>query len=46
MKNLTNVEMKNIYGGSISAGAAAAIAAGIAFFSGILDGFSRPFKCR
>ena len=38
MKKLNKNEMLNISAGGLSAGAIAAIAAGIAFLAGILDG--------
>ena len=46
MKELTLKEMKGINASGISAGVVAAIGAGVAFIVGILDGFTRPFKCR
>ncbi len=46
MRELTNEEMLNVNAGSISAGAVAAIVAGISFLVGILDGYVRPYKCR
>ncbi len=46
MKELSVKEEKNCYAGGLSAGAYALISAGISFFIGILDGISRPFKCR
>jgi len=46
MKELTNKELKMTYAGSLSATAYALISAGISFFVGILDGITRPFKCR
>ena len=46
MKKLSINEMMNTTAGGLSAGVIAAIAAGIAFFAGILDGYTRPFKCR
>ena len=36
----------NIQGGSISAGAVALIGGCIAFLVGVLDGYTRPFRCR
>ena len=46
MKELNLKEAKSLYGGGLSAAAYAAIAAGISFLVGILDGITRPFKCR
>lgn len=46
MKKLNNNEMKNISAGGLSAGAIAAIAAGIAFLAGLFDGYTRPYRCR
>lgn len=46
MRELRREEMLNIKAEGISAGAIAAIAAGIAFLVGVLDGYVRPFKCR
>lgn len=46
MKSLSDNEMKNITGGGISIGLVAAIAAGITFITGVLDGILRPLGCR
>lgn len=46
MKELSKNEMMNISAGSLSAGAIAAIAAGLSFIIGVLDGYVRPYKCR
>lgn len=46
MKELKIEESKNMYAGSLSAGAYGLIAAGISFFVGLLDGITRPFRCR
>lgn len=46
MKELNLEEAKTMYAGGLSAGACAAIAAGISFLVGIIDGITRPFKCR
>lgn len=46
MRELTSFESNKTYAGSLSAAAYAAISAGISFFIGILDGITRPFKCR
>ena len=45
MTKLTNNELSNINGGS-AGWVVAGIIAGITFLAGILDGISRPFKCR
>lgn len=46
MRELRKEEMLNIKAEGLSAGAIAAIGAGIVFVIGILDGFVRPFRCR
>ena len=46
MKELTNKEMMNIYGGGINLGLAALIIGSVTFVIGIFDGITRPFKCR
>ena len=48
MKKLEENKMKEISaGGALSvAGIFALIAAGISFLGGLLDGYTRPFKCR
>lgn len=46
MKELNKEEMLSIQGGSISAGAVALIGGCLAFLVGILDGYTRPFRCR
>ncbi len=46
MKELKKDDSMNIYAGSLSAGAYGLIAAGISFFVGLLDGITRPFRCR
>ena len=46
MKELTKKESKNLSAGGLSAGIYAAICAGASFIIGILDGITRPFKCR
>jgi hypothetical protein len=43
---LTKEEMLNIYGGAVSWGIVGAIAAGVVFIIGIIDGYLRPLKCR
>ncbi len=46
MRKLSTLEMLNTKADGLSAGVIAAIAAGIAFFAGLLDGYTRPYKCR
>ncbi|MBQ1496441.1 MAG: hypothetical protein IIZ40_03755 [Bacilli bacterium] len=47
MIELKNNEIKKIYaGGMMNAGIYAAITAGISFIIGVIDGITRPFKCR
>ena len=47
MKQLNEKEMKTISAGSLSMAAIwALVAAGISFLGGILDGYTRPYKCR
>jgi len=47
MRKLNIQEMKNIKAGAISAAAIwAIVAAGLSFLGGVLDGYTRPFKCR
>lgn len=46
MQKLSMNEMINITAGGLSAGVMAAIAAGIAFLAGLVDGYTRPYKCR
>ena len=47
MKKLEAEEMKKIYAGSLSAAAIwAIVAAGLSFLGGLLDGYTRPYKCR
>lgn len=43
---LTKLELKRIRGGAINGWLLGAIGAGITFLIGILDGFTRPFRCR
>lgn len=45
MKTLNNEELKNINGG-ISFGILALLGGAITFIIGILDGLTRPLKCR
>lgn len=46
MTKLTVNEAKMIKGGAVSGWVIAGIVAGITFFVGVLDGITRPFKCR
>ena len=47
MKKLTTKQMKEIKAWALSAAAIwAIIAAGLSFLGGVLDGYTRPFKCR
>lgn len=46
MNNLTNNELMSINGGAWRLGLAAAIAGGITFLIGIIDGFFSPLSCR
>ena len=47
MKALEEKDMKQIKAGSLSAAAIwAIVAAGVSFLGGLLDGYTRPFKCR
>ncbi len=46
MKELSIEDSKTMYAGGLSAGAYALIAAGVSFLVGIIDGITRPFKCR
>ncbi len=46
MKQIENCELKTIYGGGVSIGAASIIVAGIVFIIGVIDGFLRPYQCR
>ena len=46
MMKLDDEEMKKISGGSISASAWALIAGIVSFLGGLLDGYTRPFRCR
>ena len=45
MKELSNKELKNITGGAYRFGIFAAIAAGITFIIGLIDGYTRPLAC-
>jgi len=46
MEKLNDNELLNISGGAISFGVFAAIAGTITFLIGVIDGFTRPLKCR
>jgi len=46
MRELNVNEEKTMYAGGLSAGAYALITAGVSFFIGLLDGITRPFRCR
>ena len=46
MLKLNDKILKETYGGGLSAGAYAAIAAGVSFIIGIVDGITRPLRCR
>ena len=46
MKLLTNNELLKIKGGASAGWIAAGIIAGLTFLAGVLDGITRPFKCR
>lgn len=46
MKEISIKKQKELYAGSLTAGAYAAITAGISFIIGIFDGITRPFRCR
>lgn len=46
MQKLNVKELKNVKGGASAGWIIAGIVAGITFFVGVLDGYSRPFKCR
>lgn len=43
---LTKNELKNVKAGASIGWIAAGIIAGISFIAGILDGFTRPIKCK
>ena len=46
MKRLSINELKSIKAGGSAGWIVAGIAAGITFIIGIIDGYTRPFKCR
>lgn len=43
--NLTEKELREINGGSISLGLGLLIIAGVVFLAGVVDGYVRPLKC-
>lgn len=46
MKKLNNEELKQINGGAFHIGIGFAIAAGISFIIGLVDGYVRPLACK
>ncbi len=46
MKKLSSDEMKSIKAGGISAFGIALITSILSFAAGLLDGYTRPYKCR
>ena len=47
MQKLNEKQMKKISAGGLSImGIIALVSAGISFLGGLLDGYTRPFKCR
>ncbi len=46
MTQLTKEELRQINGGAFHIGLGFAIAAGISFLIGLVDGFVRPLPCR
>ena len=46
MKKLNEMEMKNIKAGGINAIGWAIIVSILSFSAGLLDGYTRPYKCR
>lgn len=46
MRKLSKNEMMQTKAGGISAVGWAVIASAISFFAGLLDGYTRPFRCR
>lgn len=46
MNELTNFELQNISGGSISWAAIFGAIAGGVFLIGVIDGYLRPYQCR
>lgn len=45
MKEIKEEELKNIEGGGISIGTVLALAGGVVFLIGVMDGYLRPLKC-
>ena len=45
MLEISNDELRQINGGAFNVGIAIAIAAGITFIVGVIDGIVRPLKC-
>ena len=46
MKELKEQELKNINGGAFKIGIGLAIAAGVTFLIGLVNGYVRPLDCR
>lgn len=46
MTELNKKELSSIQGGAFNTGLALAIAAGVTFIIGIIDGYVRPLACR
>lgn len=46
MKQLKDEELQHIEGGGLSFSTGLAIAAGIVFLIGVVDGYFRPLPCR
>lgn len=46
MKQLNKNELLNIKGGAMSLSLGLAIAAGIVFLIGVIDGYVRPLSCK
>lgn len=46
MEKLKDIELKKINGGAFKIGIGLAIAAGVTFLIGIIDGYVRPLACR
>ena len=45
MIEINNDELRQVDGGAFNVGIAVAIAAGITFIVGVIDGIVRPLKC-
>ncbi len=45
MRKLTNEELLNVDGGGLKIGLAFALAAGVSFLIGVIDGIIRPLRC-